>query len=99
MQGQEIYEALKYSAFPVVGASSGLALGGGCELLLHCDAVQAHVESYIGLVETAAGLVPAWGGCKEMLVRLSVDPRRPHGPVPAVTMAFETIGLARMARS
>jgi 3-hydroxyacyl-CoA dehydrogenase len=99
MQGQEIYKALKYSAFPVVGAPSGLAVGGGCELLLHCDAMQAHVESYIGLVETAVGLVPAWGGCKEMLVRLSADPRRRRGPMPPVAAAFETIGLARMARS
>ena len=99
MQGQEIYEALKYSAFPMVGTASGLALGGGCELLLHCDAVQAHVESYIGLVETAVGLVPAWGGCKEMLIRLSVDPRRPRGPLSPVAALFETIGFARTARS
>lgn len=98
-EGQELYKALKYAAFPVVGASSGLALGGGCELLLHCDAVEAHVESYIGLVETAVGLVPAWGGCKELLTRLSTDPRRPHGPVPPVAVAFETIGLANVAKS
>ncbi|TAJ83116.1 3-hydroxyacyl-CoA dehydrogenase/enoyl-CoA hydratase family protein [bacterium] len=98
-QGQEIYQALKYSNFPVVGASSGLALGGGCELLLHCDAVQAHVESYIGLVETAVGLVPAWGGCKELLARLSADPHRPRGPMPPVTAAFEMIGLAKVSKS
>ncbi|MBI3000400.1 MAG: enoyl-CoA hydratase/isomerase family protein, partial [Deltaproteobacteria bacterium] len=98
-QGQEIFKALKYSNFPVVGASSGLALGGGCELLLHCDAVQAHAESTIGLVETAVGLVPAWGGCKELLARLSADPRRPRGPVPPVAAAFETIGLAKMSKS
>lgn len=98
-QGQEIYQALKYSNFPVVGASSGLALGGGCELLLHCDAVQAHAESYIGLVETAVGLVPAWGGCKELLARLSADPHRPAGPMPPVTVVFETIGLAKMSKS
>ena len=98
-QGQEIYQALKCSTFPVVGASSGLALGGGCELLLHCDAVQAHAESTIGLVETAVGVVPAWGGCKELLARLSVDPRGPRGPMPPVTAAFETIGLAKVAKS
>jgi 3-hydroxyacyl-CoA dehydrogenase len=98
-QGQEIYKALKFAPFPVVGACSGLALGGGCELLLHCDAVQAHAESYIGLVETAVGLVPSWGGCKEMLTRLYADPRRPRGPVPPVAAAFETIGLAKLAKS
>ncbi|MFQ5930902.1 MAG: 3-hydroxyacyl-CoA dehydrogenase NAD-binding domain-containing protein [Nitrospiraceae bacterium] len=99
IQGQEIYKALKYSPFPVVGAPSGLAIGGGCELLLHCDAVQAHAESYIGLVETSVGMVPAWGGCKEMLSRFAADPHRPHGPMAAVAAAFETIGLARVAKS
>lgn len=98
-QGQELYKALKHSTFPVVAAPSGLALGGGCEFLLHCDAVQAHAESYIGLVETAVGLVPAWGGCKELLARLSADSHRPRGPVPPVAAAFETIGLARTAKS
>jgi 3-hydroxyacyl-CoA dehydrogenase len=99
IQGQEIYQALKYSNFPVVGVSSGLALGGGCELLFHCDAVQAHAESYIGLVETAVGLVPAWGGCKELLARLSADPHRPRGSMPPVAAAFETIGLAKVSKS
>jgi 3-hydroxyacyl-CoA dehydrogenase len=98
-QGQETYKVLKYSPFPVVGACSGLAIGGGCEFLLHCDAVQAHTESYIGLVETGVGIVPAWGGCKEMLARLGDDPRLPRGPVPHVAAAFETIGLARASKS
>ncbi len=98
-QGQEIYKALKHSPFPVVGAPSGLALGGGCEILLHCDAVQADAESTIGLVETSVGIVPAWGGCKELLARLSADPRRPGGPMPPVAAAFEIIGLAKVARS
>lgn len=98
-QGQELYKALKYSPFPVVGACSGLAIGGGCEMLLHCDSVQAHAESYIGLVETGIGMVPAWGGCKEMLVRFSNDPRRKEGPIPSVARAFEAIGFARVARS
>jgi 3-hydroxyacyl-CoA dehydrogenase len=98
-QGQEIYKALKYSPFPIVAASSGLAIGGGCEFLLHCDAVQAHTESYIGLVETGVGIVPAWGGCKEMLIRLGDDPRLPRGPMPHVAAVFETIGLAKASRS
>jgi 3-hydroxyacyl-CoA dehydrogenase len=68
-QGQDAMMALKFAPFPVVGAPSGMALGGGCEMLLHCDAVQAHVELYSGLVEVGVGLVPGWGGCKEMIVR------------------------------
>jgi 3-hydroxyacyl-CoA dehydrogenase len=99
VQGQQIYQALKYSPFPVVAASFGFALGGGCELVLHCDAIQAHAESYIGLVETAVGLVPGWGGCKEMLERLSMAPSLPRGPMPAVAAAFEIIGLATTAKS
>jgi 3-hydroxyacyl-CoA dehydrogenase len=99
LKGQQTYQALKYSLFPVVAASFGYALGGGCELVLHCDAVQAHAESYIGLVETAVGLVPGWGGCKEMLERLSAAPSLSRGPMPAVAAAFETIGLAKTARS
>jgi 3-hydroxyacyl-CoA dehydrogenase len=97
--GQQTYQALKYAPFPVVAASFGYALGGGCELALHCDAIQAHVESYIGLVETAVGLVPGWGGCKEMLERLSAAPSLSHGPMAAVTAAFGTIGLAKTAKS
>lgn len=68
-QGQDTYMGLKYAPFPVVAAPSGLALGGGCEVLLHCDAVQAHIELYTGLVEVGVGVVPGWGGCKEMLIR------------------------------
>ena len=98
-QGQQTYATLKRAPFPVVAAPSGLALGGGCELLFNSDAVQAHAESYIGLVEAGVGVVPAWGGCKELLARLAADPARPHGPMPPVSTAFETIGLARMAKS
>jgi 3-hydroxyacyl-CoA dehydrogenase len=99
IQGQQTYQALKYASFPVVAASFGYALGGGCELILHCDAIQAHAESYIGLVETAVGLIPGWGGCKEMLERLSATPALPRGPMPGVAAAFETIGLAKTAKS
>ncbi|HWP58969.1 MAG TPA: 3-hydroxyacyl-CoA dehydrogenase NAD-binding domain-containing protein [Candidatus Acidoferrales bacterium] len=97
--GQQAYQALKYSPFPVVAASFGYALGGGCELMLHADAVQAHAESYIGLVETSVGLVPGWGGCKEMLARLSTAPDLPRGPMAGVAAAFETIGMAKTASS
>ncbi|MEK0085937.1 3-hydroxyacyl-CoA dehydrogenase NAD-binding domain-containing protein [Benzoatithermus flavus] len=98
-KGQETYRALKYASFPVVGAPSGLALGGGCEILLHCAAVQAHAESYLGLVETGVGIVPAWGGCKEMLLRHMTNPHRPGGPMPPIARVFELIGLATVAKS
>lgn len=98
-EGQKAYMALKRAPFPVVAAPSGLALGGGCEILLASDAVQAHAESYIGLVEAGVGVVPAWGGCKELLARYARDPRRPKGPMPPVAAAFETIGMAKVAKS
>ena len=97
--GQDLYKAMKYAPFPVVGAPSGMALGGGCEILLHCDALQAHAETYMGLVEVGVGLVPAWGGCKEMLLRHLTNPKRPGGPMPAVNQAFQQIGLAAVSKS
>ncbi len=97
--GQKALRALKYAPFPVVAAPSGMALGGGCEFLLNSDSVQAHAESYVGLVEVGVGVVPAWGGCTELLSRLSADPKRPRGPMPAVASAFETIGTAKVAKS
>ncbi len=97
--GQEAYRALKHAPFPVVGAPSGMALGGGCEVLLHCDAVEAHAETYMGLVEVGVGLIPGWGGCREMLVRASADPKRAGGPMPPVIKAFETISMATVAKS
>jgi len=98
-KGQKTYMALKYAPFPVVGAPSGMALGGGCEVLLHCDAIQAHAETYSGLVEVGVGVIPGWGGCKEMLQRGFAEPRRAGGPMPPIVKAFETIGLASVARS
>jgi 3-hydroxyacyl-CoA dehydrogenase len=97
--GQDAYRALKYAPFPVVSAPAGLALGGGCEILLHSDHVQAHAESYIGLVECGVGLVPGWGGCKEMLNRWATLGRLPKGPMPAVGKAFEIISTATVAKS
>jgi 3-hydroxyacyl-CoA dehydrogenase len=101
-QGQDAFKALKFAPFPVVGAPSGMALGGGCESLLHCDAVQAHAETYIGLVEVGVGLIPGWGGCKEMLVRGLADKRGgilSGGAMPTISKLFQTIGLAKVSRS
>ncbi|HEY1414244.1 MAG TPA: 3-hydroxyacyl-CoA dehydrogenase NAD-binding domain-containing protein, partial [Rhodopila sp.] len=92
--GQKAYKALKYAPFPVVAAPAGMALGGGCEIVLHADAVQAHAETYLGLVECGVGLVPGWGGCGEMLARWRADPRLPHGPMPAPAKVFEGISTA-----
>ncbi|WP_419727739.1 3-hydroxyacyl-CoA dehydrogenase NAD-binding domain-containing protein [Lichenicola sp.] len=97
--GQRTYKALKYAPFPVVSAPAGLALGGGCEILLHSDAVQAHAESYVGLVECGVGLVPGWGGCGEMIARWVASPGMPKGPMPAVAKVFEIVSTARMAKS
>ena len=97
--GQAAYKALKYAPVPVVGAPSGMALGGGCEILLHCSAVQAHSETYMGLVEVGVGLLPGWGGCKELLARWQADPKLPRGPMPAVAKAFEIISTAQVSKS
>ncbi len=97
--GQQTYGQLKYAPFPVVSAPAGMALGGGCEILLHSDAVQAHAETYIGLVEAGVGLVPAWGGCKEMLARWQSSPKLPKGPMPAAAKVFETVSTATVAKS
>ena len=97
--GQDAYKALKYAPFPVVAAPAGMALGGGCEIVLNADAVQAAAETYIGLVEVGVGIVPGWGGCKEMMLRHLANPKRPQGPMPALTTVFETIGTAKVAKS
>ena len=112
--GQKIYKALKYAPFPVVAAPAGMALGGGCEILLHADHVQAHAETYCGLVEVGVGLLPGWGGCKEMLLRYQEEEREQYDkktggrkmwfspkntPMGATRKAFETIALARVAKS
>ena len=97
--GQDAYQALKYCDVPVVAASTGMCLGGGAEILLHCDAIQAHSESYIGLVEVGVGIVPAWGGCKELLARLNKFNLVPEGPMGAAMKAFEYIGTAKVATS
>lgn len=97
--GQDTFQRMRFAPFPVVGAPSGMALGGGCEVLLHCDAIVAHSETYIGLVEAGVGIVPGWGGCKELLGRWSESKKRPGGPMPPVMKAFETIAMAQVAKS
>lgn len=112
-QGQMTFKAMKYAPFPVIGAPAGMALGGGCEILLHCDAIQAAAETYIGLVEAGVGIVPGWGGNKELLIRVreaqqaNIDrvklpagwqPSKP-GPIQQLQPAFENIAMAKVAKS
>jgi len=97
--GQDAYKALKYAPFPVVSAPFGMALGGGCEICLNSDAIQAHAETYIGLVECGVGIIPGWGGCGEYISRWKDNPVYPKGPMPAVSKAFETISTATVAKS
>jgi 3-hydroxyacyl-CoA dehydrogenase len=85
---QQLNMSLKYAPKPVIAAPFGMALGGGCEVPLHCARVQASAELYMGLVEVGVGLIPAGGGCKEMLAR-SHD----------VKKLFEQIGFARTSSS
>jgi 3-hydroxyacyl-CoA dehydrogenase len=98
-QGQETYQALRFAPFPSVAAPSGLALGGGCEITLSCSAVQAHAETYIGLVEAGVGVIPGWGGCAHMLGRAFAAKKRFGGPIPPISHVFETISMARVAKS
>jgi 3-hydroxyacyl-CoA dehydrogenase/enoyl-CoA hydratase/3-hydroxybutyryl-CoA epimerase len=67
--GQKAMMRMKYSNIPVISCVKGFALGGGCELLLHSSGVVAHLDSSCGLVELSVGLIPGWGGLKEMIVR------------------------------
>ena len=97
--GQDTYQAVKYCEVPVVAASAGMCLGGGAEVLMHCDAIQSHAESYIGLVEVGVGIIPAWGGCKELMGRLRDFGLVSEGPMGAVMKAFEYIGTAQVAKS
>ena len=86
---------IKTAPVPVIAAPAGHTLGGGCELCLHADRIQAAAETYIGLPETGLGLIPAGGGTKEMLLRAmaAADARA------AVAAAFQTIALASVSTS
>jgi 3-hydroxyacyl-CoA dehydrogenase len=91
--------ALRYADVPVVVAPAGLTLGGGCEIALHATRVQAHAETYIGLVETGVGLIPAGGGTKEMLARAVDALPRSADLLPPAQRVFETIAFAKVSTS
>jgi 3-hydroxyacyl-CoA dehydrogenase len=96
---QQATMALKHADVPVIVCPAGLTLGGGCEIALHADRVQAAAESYIGLVEAGVGLIPAGGGTKEMLARAMDDLPAGADSLPFVRRVFETIGFARVSTS
>ena len=96
---QETCKHLKYSKYPVVSAPSGLALGGGFEVLVQSNFVASHTNIVIGLVETIVGLIPAGGGCKEMLWRWSQDEKAKNDPDFAPLKVFDIIGYGKTAAS
>jgi 3-hydroxyacyl-CoA dehydrogenase len=90
---------MRYSSIPVVVAPHGLTLGGGCEMCLHADAVQAAAESYIGLVEVGVGLIPGGGGTKEMVVRASDRNIKEDVGVNYLQQLFINVGTAKVSTS
>ena len=96
---QDTCKTLKYSKHPVVSAPSGLTLGGGFEVLVQSNFVASHTNIVVGLVETIVGLVPAGGGCKEMLWRWSKTDEAKLDPDYAPLKVFDIIGYAKTATS
>lgn len=98
-QFQNTMKRAKFSSIPVVAAPAGLTLGGGCELSLHCDAIQAHAETYIGLVEVGVGLIPGGGGTKELTLRVSDALSEGDPELNRLQEAFMNIATAKVATS
>ncbi|HRA68377.1 MAG TPA: 3-hydroxyacyl-CoA dehydrogenase family protein, partial [Caldilinea sp.] len=99
--GQDAFMGLRTAPKPVVAAPHQMALGGGCEICLAADRVLADAETYMGLVEVGIGVIPGWGGCKEM-VRRHISPHM-HAtnvnPTPYLRKVFETVGFAKVSTS
>lgn len=98
-QFQQSTMRMRYSSIPVVMAPHGMTLGGGCEMCLHADAVQAAAESYIGLVEMGVGLIPGGGGTKEMVLRASDRNIREDVELNYLQQLFINIGTAKVSTS
>ncbi len=96
---QETCKELKYSKYPVISAPSGLTLGGGFEVLVQSNFVASHTNIVIGLVETIVGLIPAGGGCKEMLARWQNTEESKKDPHFAPLKVFDIIGYGKTATS
>lgn len=92
--------SMTYAPFPVVGAPFNLALGGGCETTLATQRVVAHAELYMGLVEVGVGVIPAGGGCLQLLLRMEEAlEKKERGPMPKVKAAFQYIATAHVNTS
>lgn len=98
-QFQQAMMRMRYSSIPVVGAPHGLALGGGCELNLHCDRVVAAAETYMGLVEFGVGLIPGGGGTKEMTLRTAAKYEEGEPEYNLLRNAFMTVSTAKVSTS
>lgn len=94
---QRATTAIAYAPVPVVVAARGLCLGGGCEIAMHADRVQAGAELYVGLVETSVGLIPAAGGSKAIVSRAAR--RAGLDPADALDRAFDAVACARVSTS
>lgn len=96
LMGQQLVMRMKHGPVYTIAAVDGLALGGGCEFLLHCDHVVANINSYIGLVEVGVGVLPSFGGCKEMILRSNkADGDRSS----LANQYFEQIAMAKVSSS
>jgi len=96
---QETCKHLKYSKYPVISAPSGLTLGGGFEVMVQSNFVASHTNIVVGLVETIVGLIPAGGGCKEMLGRWLETEQAKKDPNFAPLKVFDIIGYGKTATS
>ena len=96
---QETCKHLKYSKYPVISAPSGLTLGGGFEVMVQSNFVASHTNIVVGLVETLVGLIPAGGGCKEMLARWLDTNEAKADPNYAPLKVFDIIGYGKTASS
>ncbi|MEN9868404.1 MAG: hypothetical protein RL748_3994 [Pseudomonadota bacterium] len=97
-QLQDAFMAMKYSNVPVVAAVAGIALGGGCELMLHASRRVAALESYIGLVEVGVGLIPAGGGLKEAAVR-AANSAQGNDLLQFLKNSFQAAAMAEVSKS
>ena len=96
---QDTMMKLRFSNIPVIAAPHGLTLGGGCELVMHCDKAIVNPETYIGLVEMGAGLIPGGGGCKEMTLRAAENFNKNDVELNVMQEYFLTIGMAKTSTS
>ena len=101
---QQTSQRLRYSMVPTVAAVRGMALGGSCEFIMHCDRSVAALESYIGLVEAGIGVLPAGGGCKELTARAANEVARGSageelGQMPFLRSYFQQVAKATVSKS